>query len=103
VTSQTEIYREAIGMSAICDTAFGLAGRRAAPLAFRPPRGLAESLAALGPAATTRLRLRQFFEALRGAHKKRPAGGGGPGEPPEAGATRFCYWDHPALWMLMIH
>jgi hypothetical protein len=94
-------------MSAICEAAsgwvFGWARWSAAPLAFRPPRGLAESLAALGPAATARIRARQFLDALRGMHRKRPSGGGGPGEPPETGPAPFSCWDDPALWMLMMH
>jgi hypothetical protein len=90
-------------MSTICEAAFGLARWPAAPLAFRPPRGLAESVAALGPVATARLRSRRFLDALRGTRHKRPAGGGGPGELPEATPTPFSYWDDPALWMLMMH
>jgi hypothetical protein len=90
-------------MSAICEDASGWARWFAAPLAFRPPRGLATSLAALGPAATARLKARQFIDALRGAHKKRPTGGGGPGEPPESDPAPYGHWDDPALWMLMMH
>ncbi len=94
-------------MSAICQTASGLAqwlpAWSAAPLAFRSPRGLAASLAALGPLATARLRARQFLEALRGTHRKRPIGGGGPGKPPEADPSAWSHWDEPALWMLMLH
>ena len=86
-------------MSAICETASGLARESAAPLAFRPPSGLG----AFGPVATARLRARQFIEALRGAHKKRPAGSGGLGKPPEADPTPYGPWDDPALWMLMMH
>jgi hypothetical protein len=59
--------------------------------------------AALGPIATARLRARQFVDALRGTHKKRPAGSGGPGKPPEADAVSYGPWDDPALWMLMMH
>jgi hypothetical protein len=90
-------------MSAICEAASGLARWSAAPLAFRPPRGLAASLTALGPAATARLRARQFLEALRGRHRKRPAKSGGPGEPPAADPIPCSHWDDPALWMLMMH
>jgi hypothetical protein len=84
-------------MSAICETASELARGSAAPLAFRPTPGLGASLAALGPVATARLRARQFLDALRGTHRKRPTGSGGPGRPPEAdptpygpGTTRRC-------------
>jgi hypothetical protein len=90
-------------MSAICEAASGFARWSAAPLAFRPPGGLGASLAALGPIATARLRARQFVDALRGTHKKRPAGSGGPGKPPEADAVSYGPWDDPALWMLMMH
>jgi hypothetical protein len=90
-------------MSAICETASGLANEAAAPIAFRPPPGLAASLAALGPVATARLRARQFLDALRGTYKKRPTGNGGPGNPPEADPTPYGPWDDPALWMLMMH
>jgi hypothetical protein len=86
-------------MSAICQTASGWVKWSVAPLAFRPPRGLA----ALGLAATARLRARQFLDALRGAPKKRPTGSGGPGEPPETDAAPYGHWDDPALWMLMMH
>lgn len=89
-------------MSAICQTASGWAGWSAAPLALKPPRGLVESLAALGPVATARLRARQFLEALRGTHRKPPAGGGGPGEPPEIDPALYCYCDDPVLWMLIM-
>lgn len=90
-------------MSAICQTASGLARWSAAAFAFRPPRGLAASLAALGPLATARLRARQFLETFRGADHQRPAGRGGPGEPPAADPTAWSHWDDPALWMLMMH
>jgi len=90
-------------MNAICQTAWGLARWSAAPLAFRAPHGLTAALAALGPAATARLRARQFFDALRGTRKKRPTGNGGPGKPPEADRTACDPWDDPALWMLMMH
>jgi hypothetical protein len=90
-------------MSAICQTASGWVKWSAAPLAFRAPRGLAASLLALGPAATARLRARQLIDALRGPHKKRPSGSGGPGEPPESDPTPYGHWDDPALWMLMMH
>jgi hypothetical protein len=90
-------------MSAICQTASGLARGSVAPLAFRPPRGLVENLAALGPVATARLRVRRFLAALRGTHRKGPAGSGGSGEPPEADPTPYGYWDDPVLWMLMMH
>ncbi len=90
-------------MSAICETASGLADEAAAPLAFRPPSGLGASLAALGPVATARLRARQFLDALRGTHKKRPNGSGGPGGPPETDPAPRDPWDDPALWMLMMH
>ena len=87
----------------ICETASGLERESAAPLAFRPPSGLGPSLAALGPVATARLRARQFLDALRGTHKKRAPGSGGPGKPPEADPTPRDPWDDPALWMLMMH
>jgi hypothetical protein len=90
-------------MSAICQTASGWVKWSAAPLAFRPPRGLAASLAALGPATAARLRARQLIDALRGPPKKRPAGSGGPGEPPETDPAPYGHWDDPALWMLMMH
>jgi hypothetical protein len=90
-------------MSAICETASGLERGSAAPLAFRLPSRLGASLAALGPVATARLRARQFLDTLRGTHKKRPAGSGGPGKPPEADPVSYGPWDDPALWMLMMH
>jgi hypothetical protein len=90
-------------MSAICQTASGWVKWSVAPLAFRPPRGLAASLAALGPATTARLRARQFIDALRGTKKNRSGGSGGPGEPPESDAAPYGHWDDPALWMLMMH
>jgi len=89
-------------MSVICQTASGLARLSAAPLAFRPPSGLAVSLSALGLVATMRLRARQFLEALRGPHRKPPAGGGGPGEPPVIDLAAYSYCDDPLLWMLII-
>ena len=90
-------------MSAICETASVLERESAAPLAFRQPAGLGASLAALGPVATARLRARQFLDALRGTHKRRPTGGGGPGKPPETDPAPRDPWDDPALWMLMMH
>ena len=90
-------------MSAICQSVSGWAGWSAAPLAFRPPPGLAARLAALGPVATARLKARQFLDALRGTHRKRSAGSGGPGEPPEVDPEPGNHWDDPALWMLMMH
>jgi hypothetical protein len=90
-------------MSAMCQTASGWVKWSAAPLAFRPPRGLAASLGAFGAGVTARLRARQFIEALRGAHKKCPGGSGGPGEPPESDPAPYGHWDDPALWMLMMH
>jgi hypothetical protein len=90
-------------MSAICQTASGLVRWSAAPLALKPPRRLVESLAALGPLATARLGARQFVEALRGKHRKRPVDGGGPGEPPEADPAPYNHWEDPVLWILMMH
>ena len=90
-------------MSAICEAASGWARWSAAPLAFRPPQGLATSLRTFGPAATARLRARQFIDALRGTHKKRPGGKGGPGKPPETDPMPSSHWDDPVLWMLMMH
>ena len=90
-------------MSALCQAASGLARWCAAPLAFEPPCGLAASLAALGPVATTRLRARQLLEAVRGRNRKHPAGSGGPNEPPDTDSSPYSPWDDPALWMLMMH
>ena len=89
-------------MNAICQTASGMARSSEPPLAFRSPRGLAGSLAALGPVATMRLRARQFFGALRGMQRKRRAGGGGPGKPPGTDSTPYSYCDDPAWWMLIM-
>ncbi len=85
-------------MSATCQTA----PEMVAPLAFRPPPGLAASLAALGPVATARLRLRQLLSVIAGTHRRRP-GGGDPNGPPEDRRAEDNYWDDPALWMLMLH
>ena len=90
-------------MSAICEAASELAAGSEPQLAFRPPSGLGASLAALGPVATARLRVRQFLDTLRGTHKKRPTGSGGPGKPPETDPAPYGPWDDPALWMLMMH
>jgi hypothetical protein len=89
-------------MSAICQTASGFASRRVAPLAFELPRGLAESLRALGVVTMVRLRARQLLEALRGRHRKWFGGGGGPGEQPDSDAMPYSYCDDPALWMLIM-
>ena len=89
-------------MSVICQTASGLARLSAAPLAFRPPSGLAVSLSALGLVATVRLRARQFLEALCGSHRRPPAGGGGPGAPPVIDLAAYSYCDDPAWWMLIM-
>ena len=88
-------------MSVICQTSSGFARLFAALLAFRPPRGFAESLAALGPVATLRLRAQRFLEALRGTQRERK-GGGGPGEPPEIDLAAYSYCDDPLLWTLII-
>ncbi len=90
-------------MSTICQTASGLAQCSAAPLALKPPRSLSESLAGLGTLATARLRARQFVEALRGKHRKRPVGSGGPSERPEADPAPYNHWEDPVLWILMMH
>ena len=89
-------------MSVICQTASGLARLSAAPLAFRPPSGVAVSLSALGLVEAVRLRARRFLEALRGPHRKPPAGGGGPGEPPVIDLAAYSYFDDPLLWMLIM-
>ena len=87
-------------MGAICQTASGGERQRGAALAFRSPRGLAESLMALGPVVTLRLRTQRFLEALRGRRRKR--NGGGPGEPPEIDPAAYSYCDDPVLWMLIM-
>jgi hypothetical protein len=88
-------------MSVICQTASGFARLFAAPLALRSPRGLVESLAALGLVATLRLRAQRFLEALRGTQRERK-GVGGPGEPPEIDLAAYSYCDDPFLWTLIM-
>ena len=88
-------------MSALLYTATGWA-RWPGPLAFRAPPDLRDSLRALGPVATARVKQR-FLDALRGTGRKRPAGGGGPDEPLEGGGTAWSHWDDPTLWILMMH
>jgi hypothetical protein len=90
-------------MSAILRAGLGWAKLSTAPLAFRPPRGLAKSVAVFGPVATARLRARQFFERLRCLQRKGPAGGGGRGRLPDVDPSIYSYWDDPVLWILMMH
>ena len=91
-------------MSDICQTASGLAGLPAEPLAFQPRSGFAVRLYANRLVATARLRVQQFLEALRGAHRKPPAGAGGPGERPDIDPVAYSYCDDPLLWtLIMIH
>jgi hypothetical protein len=95
-------------MSAILGAGLGWATLSTAPLAFRPPRGLAARLKVLGLAATARLRLKalRFLEALQSKYRKRRSGDGGPGDPlgPDRNSTPWSYCEEPALWVLtMMH
>ncbi len=91
-------------MSAICQTASGLAkvvrGAACLPAAARPGREPGGARAARDGAAQGAAIPRMHSAATR---RQRPAGSGGPGEPPEADPALWSHWDDPALWMLMMH
>src|ERR1700681_1382285 len=75
-----------------------------ASLSWAPPRGFGASLAALGPIATAFLKVRQFFEALKGTPRNGPIGGGPQEQPEECDfPAADSIWNDPAFWILLIH